>query len=191
MKIVKTIFAVMVLLAGSKCFAAGQDPAETKTVDVTTVYCDLMESGPRRIKNAELYVRSGSANEIKRTLSESIIRKTDLPPSAFSENDTVTFVVFRGFFWNSGHTLKIDRIERAGNSFYVYAAYYDSARGLFTASMQTYPAAFISIGNLPKGKYEARLRVTRIVRDWKGGYIDTVQEKERGKERASIAFEVK
>ena len=186
MKIVKIMFAAIILMC-----AISSARAETVALDAKAVYCNLMESSPGRIKNAQLYACCGSPEDIRKDLSGSIVRGEKRPPAIFSENDAVTLVVFRGLFWNGGRSVRIEKVERAGNTFYVHAAYINTARGLFVIQARTYPAALVDIGRLLKGKYEAKLMVTRVTRDWKGGYVDIVQEKEKDKERASISFEIK
>jgi hypothetical protein len=183
---IKIMFVAIILAC-----AVSSARAETVTLDAKAVYCELMESSPGRIKNAQLYACCGNPEDISKNLSGSIVRGEKRPPAIFSENDAVTLVVFRGLFWNGGRSVRVEKLERAGNTFYVHASYIDAARGLFVIQVRTYPTALVGVGTLPKGKYEAKLMVTRVTRDWKGGYVDIVQEKERDKERASIAFEVK
>ncbi len=104
----------------------------------------------------------------------------------FDAGEPLNFVVLRGIFPTGGYGLEIDRVEKTGNIFAVHAIYTDPGRGMMVTEAFTQPAALIPIGELSKGSYEAKLRVTRILKSAEGDKI-----LEEGNEHANIAFVVK
>lgn len=107
-------------------------------------------------------VIKGSIPEVKESLKEIIIEKAP-QQSTFSIDDELNFVVFRGVFSSGGYGIDIDRVERQGNAFTVYATYIDPGEGMGVTLAFTQPAAIIPIGKLAAGDYEARLKVTRVI----------------------------
>lgn len=92
----------------------------------------------------------------------------------------------RGVFNTGGYGININRVEKLANAFTVYATYMDPGEGLVVTQSFTQPTAIIAIGKLPKKSYEAKLKVTRIV---KSEEEDKIIEED--KEHASITFTVK
>lgn len=131
-----------------------------------------------------LFAIAGKTAEAKQNLREIVI---DMAParSQFNEAETLNLAVFRGVFSTGGFGISIDRVERTGSTFTVYANYTDPGRGTMVTEAFTSPAAFISIGSLPRGNYRAVLKVTRAVNE--GGAISI---KEWEAEHANITFTV-
>jgi hypothetical protein len=73
-------------------------------------------------------VLEGSISDVKESLSDIVVKKA-AQPSTFSANDDLNFVVFRGVFSTGGYGLKIDRVEKQGNRFTVFATYTDPGKG--------------------------------------------------------------
>lgn len=120
-------------------------------------------------------VLKGSIPEVKESLKDIVIKKA-AQTSAFSVDDELNFVVFRGVFSSGGYGINIDRVERQENAFTVYATYLDPGKIGVTAAV-TQPVAIIPIGKLAAGDYEARLKVTRvIVEDIERKVIETEKE---------------
>lgn len=132
-----------------------------------------------------LYVIAGDASGVKKSLNEIVVRKMPAKTS-FAESDNLNLVVFRGVFSTGGYDIKIDKVERAGNTFTINAIYTDPGKGMIVTQAFTQPTAIIQIGNLPKGNYEAKLKVTKVLEAEEGKKV-----LEEGREHASIAFAVK
>lgn len=134
-------------------------------------------------------VLKGSIPEVKESLKEIIIEKAP-QQSTFSIDDDLNFVVFRGVFNSGGYGIDIDRVERQGNGFTVYATYIDPGEGVVVTGAVTQPVAIIPIGRLAAGDYEVRLRVTKVKADADGTKIvRKVVEPE--KELSAFNFKVK
>lgn len=99
----------------------------------------------------------GSIPEVKESLRE--------PPqqSTFSVNDSLNIIVFRGVFSKAGYGINIDRVERQGNAFTVYATYVDWEADI---QVETHPTAIIPIGKLGAGDYQARLKMTKVLDEY-------------------------
>ncbi|MFQ6136937.1 MAG: protease complex subunit PrcB family protein [Candidatus Hydrothermarchaeales archaeon] len=132
-----------------------------------------------------LYILSGDASTIKKSL-EALVTGKAPPTTIFREDEILNLVVFRGVFSTGGHGIEIGKVEKAGNTFVVYATYTDPGKGMMVTQAFTQPTAIILIGELPKGNYEAKLKVTSIVKEEGGDKI-----LEENKEHASVAFAVK
>ncbi len=112
-------------------------------------------------------VIKGSIPEVKESLKDIVIKKA-AQTSTFSVDDDLNFVVFRGVFSTGGYGINIDRVEKQGNIFTVYATYRDPGKGIGVTEAFTQPTAIIPIGKLAEGDYEARLRVTRVLDTFEG-----------------------
>ncbi len=104
----------------------------------------------------------GSIPEVKESL-KGIVNKKSAQQSTFSVDDELNFVVFRGVFSTGGYGINIDRVEKRGNIFTVYATYSHPGNGVGVTEAVTQPVAIIPIGELAEGDYEARLKVTRVI----------------------------
>ncbi len=129
-------------------------------------------------------VLKGSIPEVKESFKDIIIKKA-AQTSTFFVDDELNFVVFRGVFSSGGYGIDIDRVERQGNAFTVYATYIDPGKiGVYPAVTQ--PVALIPVGKLAAGNYEAKLKVTRVI-------VEDVGRKviETEKELSAFNFKVK
>lgn len=134
-------------------------------------------------------VLKGSVPEVKESLKDIVIKKAP-QQSTFSIDDDLNFVVFRGVFNSGGYGIDIDRVEKQGNAFTVYATYIDPGEGIVVGAMVTQPVAIIPIGRLAVGDYEVRLRVKKVKADADGTKIvRKVVEPE--KELSAFNFKVK
>jgi len=115
-------------------------------------------------------VIKGSIPEVKESLNGIIVKKA-AQLSTFSFNDTLNFVVFRGVFPTGGYGINIDRVEKQGNIYTVYATYRDPGKGIGVTAAFTQPVAIIPIGRLAAGDYESRLKVTKVVENADGTKI--------------------
>lgn len=130
-------------------------------------------------------VLNGSISEVKERLNSIVVRKAEVP-SVFSGSDDLNFVVFRGVFGTGGHGILIEKVERQGNIFTIYAIYTDPGIGIGVTSAFIHPTAIIPIGKLPEGRYEAGFLVTSRLVEGKGE-----RSIEEEKEFARFAFSVK
>ena len=119
-------------------------------------------------------VINGSISEVKEILKDIVIKKA-AQQYTFSIDDNLNFVVFRGVFNTEGYGINIDRVERQGNAFTVYATYID--QGERDIPVFTQPVAIIPMGRLAEGNYKAKLKVTRVIEDINGRkVIETEKE---------------
>jgi hypothetical protein len=137
-------------------------------------------------KSNELFiVQKGTAQDVRISLSDIVLNKSSLP-SAFSVDDELNIVVFRGVFNTGGYGIRIERVERKGNEFVVYAIYTDPGKGLMTIQVFTQPTAIIPVGKLEKGDYKATLKVTLIIENKEGKKIIETE-----KELMNFEFKIK
>lgn len=121
-------------------------------------------------------ILKGSIPDVKESLNDIVVKKA-AQPSAFSVSDDLNFVVFRGVFSTGGYGIKIERVERQGNEFTVYATYTDPGEGMVVTEAFTQPTAIIPVGKLDKGNYKASLKVTKEIEDKEGKkVIETERE---------------
>jgi hypothetical protein len=195
------ILIVAMLVAG--CIA-GKQAVEQKTTPPTVTQVPTTQRPDHEMRTLEvqptveyyplggytgkgeeaLYILSGDAGTIKKGL-EALVTGKASPATVFTEDEILNLVVFRGVFSTGGHGIEIGKVEKAGNTFVVYATYTDPGKGMMVTQAFTQPTAIIPIGKLPKGNYEAKLKVTSIVKEEGGDRII-----EENKEHASIAFAV-
>ena len=137
-------------------------------------------------KSDELFlVLKGSTQDVKISLNDIIIRKV-ASPSAFSVDDELNLIVFRGVFKTGGYGIRIERVERKGNEFAVYATYTDPGEGLMATQAFTHPTAIIPVGKLENGDYKATLKVTWIIENKEGKKVIETE-----KEMMDFEFKVK
>jgi len=167
-------------------------PLPTMTVDFNKTVLQVspvIDLGPLggyyEMTEPMFMVINGSLFEVKERLNDIVVRKAELP-SVFSSPDDLNFVVFRGVFATGGHGISIEKVERQGNIFTIYAIYIDPGIGIGVTQAFTHPTAIIPIGKLPEGRYEARLNITRRLVEEKGER--TIEE---DKEFASFTFSVR
>lgn len=179
------IAMLLVILAVSGCIFQQPAPEEVVVLDVVPVidYYSLGGYTGGEIGEA-FYVIAGDVSEVRETLNEIVVHGIPAE-TAFAETDTLNLVVFRGVFPSGGRGVEIDRVERAGDAFTVYATYTDAGEGMMVTQAFTHPATTIPIGALPKGGYKAKLIVTSILKEEVG---DTVIGGDI--EHASISFAV-
>lgn len=116
-------------------------------------------------------VIKGNIPQVKETYEEIIVNKT-AQQSTFSVDDDMNFVVSRGI--TPGFDININKVEKQGNVYTVYATYIDQGTDL---GILSHPIAIIPIGKLAAGDYEARLRVTRVLNTLEGRkVIETEKE---------------
>ncbi|MCZ7392442.1 MAG: protease complex subunit PrcB family protein [Candidatus Methanoperedens sp.] len=171
--------AITVLASLSGCVTQPQEKLQVNPE------IDLNPLGGFSGKSEEIFiVLNGSIPEVKERLNSIVIKKA-LQPSAFSVNDALNFVVFRGVFSTSGYGIAIDRVEKQGNEFAVFANYTDPGKGMVVAQVITQPTVIIPIGKLGKGNYKASLKVTKEVEDKEGRKVIETE-----KELKNIEFSV-
>ena len=137
-------------------------------------------------KSDQLFLMlKGSTQDVKIGLSEIVIKKV-APPSAFSVDDELNLIVFRGVFNTGGYGIRIERVERRGNDFAVYATYTDPGEGVMATQAFTHPAAIIPVGKLKNGDYKATLKVTWIIENKEGKKVIETE-----KEMMDFEFKVK
>ena len=102
-------------------------------------------------------VLEGNISEVKRNFVD-MLRKNESREYIFSADDELNFAISRGVFGITGPEIIIDKVERQGNVFTVYASYMDWRSDL---PMLVHPGAIIPIGKLLPGDYKARLKVIR------------------------------
>lgn len=137
-------------------------------------------------KSDELFlVLKGSTQDVKIGLSDIVIKKV-APPSAFSVDDELNIVVFRGVFNTGGYGIRIEQVEIKGNEFAVYATYTDPGEGLMATQAFTQPTVIIPIGKLENGDYKATLKVTGIIENKEGKKVIETE-----KELMNFEFKVK
>lgn len=177
------IVAITAVAAVVGCIS--QPPIEKVVLEVNPVI-DYYPLGGFAEKSDRVFaVLKGSIPEVKESLKDIVIKKA-AQPSTFSVDEDLNLVVMRGVFNTGGYGISIERVERLANAFTVYATYTDPGEGMVVTQAFTQPTAIIAIGKLPKNSYEARLKVTRIVKSEEGDKII-----EEDKEHASITFTVK
>jgi len=137
-------------------------------------------------KSDQLFLMlKGSTQDVKIGLSDIVIKKV-APPSAFSVDDELNLIVFRGVFNTGGYGIRIERVERRGNDFAVYATYTDPGEGVMATQAFTHPAAIIPVGKLKNGDYKATLKVTWIIENKEGKKVIETE-----KEMMDFEFKVK
>lgn len=147
-------------------------------------------AGYYKISEGMFTVINGSIPEVKDRLRD-IINKKASQQSTFSINDDLNLVVFRGVFTEAGSAITIDKVEKQGNVFTVYATYIDWSPEV---PVVTLPTEIIPIGKLAAGNYEARLRVTKVWDEYiEKGKVIEIERKvvESEKEISVFNFEIK
>jgi hypothetical protein len=180
----KAYLLVILSMTGfSGCVSQPQPEKETLSVQPFIDYYAL--GGYTGYKEEGLYILAGDIGAVKKGLEEIVLNK---PPTkfAFNENEVINIVVFRGVFSTGGYGIKIAKVERVGNAFVVHATYTDPGKGMIATQAFTQPTAKIPLGQLSKGDYKVKLKVTRVLKTEEG---DKVLEEEV--EHASINFMVK
>lgn len=112
---------------------------------------DFWQSQPRNT----FTVLEGNISEVKKNFVD-MLSKNVSRQYTFSADDGLNFAISRGVFGVPGPKIMIDKVERQGNVFTVYATYIDFFGDLGVLS---HPGAIIPIGKLPPGDYKAMLKV--------------------------------
>jgi|GEM_PF-1284064 hypothetical protein len=134
---------------------------EPKTLDVKPVVDYYFLAEYTGNSGEGFYVVAGDVKEVKGALMEILAGKA--PRTTFSEDESLNLVVFRGVFSTGGHGIKINRVERVGNTFIVHATFTDPGKGTIVTQAFTQPTAVIPLGKLPAGGYSAELYVNKVV----------------------------
>lgn len=153
------LIAVLIVFTFGVAGGVSQQP-EVLEVNPVIDYNPL--EGFHNKSNGMFIVINGSIPEVKESLKDIVIKKAP-QQSTFSVDDGLNIVVFRGVFGTGGYGINIDRVERQGNAFTVYATYSDPGKGIGVTMAVTQPVAIIPIGKLAAGDYKARLKVTRVI----------------------------
>jgi hypothetical protein len=180
---IRILLSAVIVAAAAGCIS--QLPGEKVILEVNPVIDYYPLGGYAENSDGVFAVLKGSIPEVKESLKDIVIKKA-AQPSAFSVDEDLNLVVMRGVFNTGGYGISIERVERQANMFTVYATYTDPGEGMMVTQAFTQPTATIAIGKLPENSYEARLKVTRIVKSEEGAKII-----EEDKEYASITFTVK
>jgi hypothetical protein len=163
----RAIFLLIFVLCGC---AKAPVSDEMVVLDVEPVIDYYSLGGYTASAGEAFFAASGDAEDAKEKLNE-IIVWGEAADNNFKEGDELNLVVFRGVFSTGGYGIAIDGVERAGSTFIIHATYADPGPGMIVAQAFTQPVAIISIGNLDKGSYEAKLVVTTIQKDEGGDSI--------------------
>lgn len=155
------IFLFLVLVV---CGCARAPSHETVALDVEPVIDYYSLGGHAAGTGEAFFAASGDVGEVRKKLNE-IVVSGGTAETAFTQDDSLNLVVFRGVFSTGGHGIAIDKVERTGGTFVVRATYTDPGKGMIVSQAFTQPVAIIPIGNLEKGAYEAKLLVTTISKD--------------------------
>jgi hypothetical protein len=175
------VVAVAVLSMQSGCVSQPQPPETLKANPVV----DYHPLGGFAEKSEGLFIiLNGSIPDVKESLNDIVVKKA-AQPSTFSVGDDLNIVVFRGVFNTGGYGIQIERVEKQGNEFIVYANYTDPGKGMAVTEAFTQPTAIIPVGNLEKGNYKASLKVTREIEDKEGRKVIETE-----KEFKSLEFKV-
>ncbi len=175
------ILLIIVITALAVLSGCVSQPQELKVSPVI----DMNPLGGYSGKSEGMFtVLNGSIPEVKERLSSIVIKKAP-ELSAFSVDDTLNFVVFRGVFSTGGYGIKINRVVKQGNEFTVFANYTDPGKGIAVTQVITAPTAIIPFGKLEKGDYSASLKVT-----WEVEYKEGTKVIETEKELKNIEFSV-
>ncbi len=102
-------------------------------------------------------VLEGNISEVKKKFVD-IFSKNASRQYIFSTDDELNFAISRGVYGIAGPEIIIDKVERQGDIFTIYASYMDWRSDL---PILVHPGAIIPIGKLPLGDYKARLKVVR------------------------------
>jgi hypothetical protein len=180
---IRILLSAVIVAAAAGCIS--QLPGEKVILEVNPVIDYYPLGGYAENSDGVFAVLKGSIPEVKESLKDIVIKKA-AQPSAFSVDEDLNLVVMRGVFNTGGYGISIERVERQANMFTVYATYTDPGEGMMVTQAFTQPTATIAIGKLPENSYEAKLKVTRIVKSEEGAKII-----EEDKEYASITFTVK
>ncbi len=173
-------FPVTILILSIITFAIlsgciSQQPEELKVNPVI----DLHPLGGFDNKSEGMFtIIKGNIQEVKDSLKDIVIKKA-VQQYTFSTDDNLNFVVFRGVLPTGGYGINIDKVERRGNTFTVYATYIDPGKGIGVTEAVTQPVAIIPIRKMEAGDYEARLKVTKVLNTIDGRKIIEI-EKESG-----------
>jgi len=180
---IRILLIAVIVAAATGCVS--QPPGEKVVLEVNPVIDYYPLGGYAEKSDGVFAVLKGGIPEVKESLKEIVIKKA-AQPSAFSADEDLNLVVMRGVFNTGGYGISIERMERQVNVFTVYATYTDPGEGMMVTQAFTQPTAIIATGKLPENSYEARLKVTRILKSEEGDKI-----MEENKEYASITFTVK
>ncbi len=156
--------------------------AEPEVLQVESIVLEHFLGSYSNRSEEGFFVIPGTLDEVREELRR-IASGEQKPRSRFSTEEQLNFVVFRGVFrvYPTGwYWLRVDSVQRAGNTFTVRVTYIDKpgavvghsykllqsgitanprAEAVFQKFSQ--PTAVIPIGTLPPGKYRAKLHVTR------------------------------
>jgi hypothetical protein len=138
------------------------EPHEPVALDVHPVIYQYPLGGLTGSAGEAMYVIPGEISTVKSRLREIVVDK-QAPGTAFSPDEGLNIVVFRGVFSTGGHGISIDKVLLDGSTFLVHATYSDPGPGMMVTQAITQPTAIIPLGKLKKGGYQVRLLVTRKV----------------------------
>lgn len=177
------LIAVFVIITSSPgCIS--QPPAGNVILEINPVIDYYPLGGFTERSDGVFAILKGSIPEVKESLNNIVVKKA-AQHFTFSANDDMNIVVFRGVFSTGGYGIAIDRVEKQGNEFTVFANYTDPGKGLVVTQAFTQPTAIIPIGKLGKGNYKASLKVTREIEDKEGRKVIETE-----KELKNIEFSV-
>jgi hypothetical protein len=174
------VVAVMLLVVPSGCLS--QQPKVIQKVNPVIDYTPL--GGFTERSDGVFIVLKGNILDVKGRLNDIVVKKA-AQPSTFSVSDDMNLVVFRGVFSTGGYGIDINRVERQGNEFIVYANYTDPGKEMVVTQAFTQPTAIIPVGKLEKGNYKASLKVTKEIEEKEGKKIIETE-----KELNSLEFKV-
>ncbi len=143
------LIAVFVIIT-SPLGCISQPPAGKVTLEINPVIDYYPLGGFTERSDGVFAILKGSIFDVKESLNDIVVKKAALP-SVFSVSDELNLVVFRGVFSTGGYGITINRVEKQGNRFTVFATYTDPGKGMIVTQAFTQPTAIIPVGKLEKG----------------------------------------
>ena len=137
----------------------GPEPtAEPEVLQVEPIVLEHFLGSYSNRSEEGFFVIPGTLDEVREELRR-IASGEQKPRSRFSTEEQLNFVVFRGVFPTGGYGVRVDSVQRAGNTFTVRVTYTAPQPGAAVTQAFTQPTVVIPIGTLPPGKYRAKLHV--------------------------------
>ncbi len=166
-----------------RVFESENPTPEPEVLDVEPIVLEHFLGSYTKRSGEGFFVIPGTLDEVREELRR-IVSGEQKPRSRFSTEERLNFVVFRGVFSvhpTGWYWLRVDSVQRAGNTFTVRVTYIDNPDAVVAHSYKllqsdntvnpprggaafqkfSQPTAVIPIGTLPPGKYRAKLHVTR------------------------------
>lgn len=159
----RMLFLAAVVLLSAGCVQQGVVKESPETIIIEPFVDNYFLGGYIGKLSEDFFLVSGDMDTAKQKARAILIGDGERR-SEFGGDELLNFVVFRGVFSTGGFGLRIDEVERTGNTIFVHATYTDPGPGMMVTQAFTQPTAIVPIGILSEGLYQAQLRVTRVVK---------------------------